>query len=132
MQELAERSGLTADLVRHWFSVRAKAAVTHTTATEAVVPGVAADLPLTGPCPLEPLPGGRLEKKTVQSDCSVATPTKEPTPDQTVSAAKGNLYVRSFTFHQMCTGKFNSRIVQGNPFSPRGAPNNLSAVCTAP
>ena len=88
MQDLAERSGLTADLVRHWFSTKAKATVAHTTA---IKPGVAAELPAPGPCPLEPQPEGGLEKKMVQMDCSLATQAKEATTDKILNTAKGTL-----------------------------------------
>ena len=104
LQELAETSGLTTDLVRHWFSTRAtqpdsKPAAAHTTGTGPVIPGVAAELPTTGSSPLEPQPGGGTEEKMEQSVCGVATEAEEANTDSTVDTTKGDLYVWSGTFH---------------------------------
>ncbi|XP_072222560.1 zinc fingers and homeoboxes protein 3 [Leuresthes tenuis] len=94
LQELAETSGVTTDLVRHWFSTRAsqpgsKPAAAHTTGTGPVIPGVAAELPTTGSSPLEPQPGGGTEEKMEQSVCGVATEAEEANTDSTVDTTKG-------------------------------------------
>ncbi|XP_008291859.1 zinc fingers and homeoboxes protein 3 [Stegastes partitus] len=97
LQDLAETSGLTVDLVRHWFSTKAPlhrmeqtAAATHTTGTRPVAPaGVAAEQRTTGSSPLEPQPGGGTEEKMEQSVCGVATEAEEANTDKTVNATKG-------------------------------------------
>lgn len=102
LQELAERSGLTADLVRHWFSTRAAlpgpkqaAAAAAAQTTEPVGTGVAAEPPTTGSSPLEPRPGGGTEEKMEQSVCGVTPEAGEANTDETLDAAEGNLLVRN-------------------------------------
>nr|XP_015823539.2 zinc fingers and homeoboxes protein 3 [Nothobranchius furzeri]XP_054601961.1 zinc fingers and homeoboxes protein 3 [Nothobranchius furzeri] len=97
LQELAERSGLTTDLVRHWFSTQASplgmkqaAAAAQTTGAGLVGTGVAAEPPTTGSSPLEPQPGGGTEEKMEQSVCGVTTGAEEASADETVNAAKGS------------------------------------------
>uniref|UniRef100_A0A1A7Y6D9 Zinc fingers and homeoboxes 3 n=1 Tax=Iconisemion striatum TaxID=60296 RepID=A0A1A7Y6D9_9TELE len=94
LQELAEKSGLTTDLVRHWFSTRVvplgtkQAAAAQTTGP--VGTGVAAEPPTTGSSPLESQPGGGTEEKMEQSVCGVTTEAEEASADETVNAAKGS------------------------------------------
>ncbi|XP_061591970.1 zinc fingers and homeoboxes protein 3 [Cololabis saira] len=88
LQELAEGSGLTADLVRHWFSSKVKATAAHTISADPVVSGVAAEPPSTGSCPPELLPAGGVERKTVELDCSVAAQAKETTTDKMLNTVK--------------------------------------------
>ncbi|XP_041860078.1 zinc fingers and homeoboxes protein 3 [Melanotaenia boesemani] len=93
LQELADVSGLSADLVRHWFStktaqLKTKQAAAHTTEASSVVPGVAGEPQTTGPSPLEPQPGGGTEEKMEQSVCGVATEAEETNTDKNVNANK--------------------------------------------
>ncbi|KAL3974564.1 olfactory receptor [Sarotherodon galilaeus] len=94
LQELAQSSGLTTDLVRHWFSTKvslqqtaAASAAAHTTAMRPVAPGVAAEPPTTGSSPPELQAGG--EEKMEASVCSVATEAEDANADETVNATKG-------------------------------------------
>ncbi|XP_039460655.1 zinc fingers and homeoboxes protein 3 isoform X1 [Oreochromis aureus] len=94
LQELAQSSGLTTDLVRHWFSTKASlqqtaaaSATPHTTAMRPVAPGVAAEPPTTGSSPPELQAGG--EEKMEASVCSVATEAEDANADETVNATKG-------------------------------------------
>ncbi|XP_017270614.1 zinc fingers and homeoboxes protein 3 [Kryptolebias marmoratus] len=98
LQELAERSGLTADLVRYWFSTRVtpagpkQAAAPQTTGTEAVRAGAAAEPPTTtaaGSSPLEPRPGGGTEDKMDLSVCGATSEATEANTNKTPNAAKG-------------------------------------------
>uniref|UniRef100_A0A668TVR6 Homeobox domain-containing protein n=1 Tax=Oreochromis aureus TaxID=47969 RepID=A0A668TVR6_OREAU len=95
LQELAQSSGLTTDLVRHWFSTKASlqqtaaaSATPHTTAMRPVAPGVAAEPPTTGSSPPELQAGG--EEKMEASVCSVATEAEDANADETVNATKGS------------------------------------------
>ncbi|XP_035512000.1 zinc fingers and homeoboxes protein 3 [Morone saxatilis] len=103
LQELAEASGLTADLVRHWFSTKASlpqmeqttttaaaAAVVHAAGPRPVAPGAAAEPRTTGSSPLEPQPGGGTEEKMEQSVCGVTTEAEEANADVTVNPTKGS------------------------------------------
>lgn len=98
LQELAQTSGLTVDLVRHWFSTKTSsprtdqtaAAAAHTTGTRPVAPGVAAEPRTTGSSPLEPQPGGGTEEKMEQSVCGVARDAEEANTDKTVNATEGS------------------------------------------
>lgn len=94
LQELAQSSGLTTDLVRHWFSTKASvqqtaaaSAAAHTTAMRPVAPGVAAEPPTMGSSPPELQAGG--EEKMEASVCSVATDAEDANADETVNATKG-------------------------------------------
>ncbi|XP_051280892.1 zinc fingers and homeoboxes protein 3 [Dicentrarchus labrax] len=99
LQELAEASGLTADLVRHWFSTKASlpqmeqttaaAAIVHAAGPRPVAPGAAAEPRSTGSSPLEPQPGGGTEEKMEQSVCGVTTEAEEANADVTVNPTKG-------------------------------------------
>ncbi|CAG6021546.1 unnamed protein product [Menidia menidia] len=96
LQELSETSGLTTDLVRHWFASRAtqperKRTAAPTTAAGPAAPAVAAvpPPPPTGSSPLEPQPGGGTEEKMEQSVCGVATQAEQANADKTVDTAKG-------------------------------------------
>ncbi|XP_035809483.2 zinc fingers and homeoboxes protein 3 isoform X1 [Amphiprion ocellaris] len=97
LQELADTTGLTVDLVRYWFSTKAPlhrmeqtAAAAHKTGTRPVAPaGVAAEQRTTGSSPPEPQPGGGTEEKMEQSVCGVATEAEEVNADKTVNATKG-------------------------------------------
>lgn len=101
LQELAQASGLTGDLVRHWFSTKASLArVEQTAAAHAagpipVAPGAAAEPRTTGSSPLEPQPGGGTEEKMEQSVCGVATEAEEANTDKTVNPTKGSLHACS-------------------------------------
>ncbi|XP_068996620.1 zinc fingers and homeoboxes protein 3 [Embiotoca jacksoni] len=90
LQELAQTSGLTTDLVRHWFSTKASPGATEQTAgTRPAAPGAAAESQTTtGSSPPEPGPpaGGGTEEKMEQSVCGVA---EEADADKTVNAAEG-------------------------------------------
>ncbi|XP_045912272.1 zinc fingers and homeoboxes protein 3 [Micropterus dolomieu] len=97
LQELAQASGLTADLVRHWFSTKASlprmehaaAAASHTAEPRPVAPDAAAEPRTTGSSPLEPQPGGGTEEKMEQSVCGVATEAEEANTDMTVNLTEG-------------------------------------------
>ncbi|XP_029291845.1 zinc fingers and homeoboxes protein 3 [Cottoperca gobio] len=95
LQDLAQASGLTADLVRHWFSTKASLPLLEQTAAaletepRPVVPDAAAEQRTTGSSPLEPQPGGGTEEKMEQSVCGVATETEEANTDETVNPTKG-------------------------------------------
>lgn len=105
LQELAQASGLTADLVRHWFSTKASlprmehaaaaAAASHTAEPRPAAPDAAAEPRTTGSSPLEPQPGGGTEEKMEQSVCGVATEAEEANTDMTVNLTEGNLHVWS-------------------------------------
>ncbi|XP_044068860.1 zinc fingers and homeoboxes protein 3 isoform X3 [Siniperca chuatsi] len=93
LQELVQASGLTADLVRYWFSTKASLPRTeqtpaaHAAEPRPVAPDAAAE-PRTGSSPLEPQPGGGTEEKMEQSVCGVATEVEDNT-DKTVNPTKG-------------------------------------------
>uniref|UniRef100_UPI0037E8F5C8 LOW QUALITY PROTEIN: zinc fingers and homeoboxes protein 3 n=1 Tax=Semicossyphus pulcher TaxID=241346 RepID=UPI0037E8F5C8 len=93
LQDLAEASGLTADLVRYWFSTKASSHRMERTAAAAgprpVVQGAAAESQTTGSSPSEPQPGGGTEEKMEQSVCGVATEVEEANDDETVNPTKG-------------------------------------------
>lgn len=95
LQDLAQTSGLTVDLVRHWFATKAllprteQPAAADTTGMRPVAPGVAAEPRTTGSSPLEPQPGGGTEEKMEQSVCGVATEAKDGNTDKTVNATIG-------------------------------------------
>ncbi|XP_076596809.1 zinc fingers and homeoboxes protein 3 [Chaetodon auriga] len=95
LQELAQASGLTTDLVRHWFSTKAslprveQTADAHVAKPRPVAPGAAAEPQTTGSSPLEPQPGGGTEEKMEQSVCGVATEAEEANTDKTVKPTKG-------------------------------------------
>lgn len=100
LQELAETSGLTTDLVRYWFSTKAslhqmeQTADSHATGPKPVAPGLAAEPQTTGSSPLESRPGGGTEEKMEQSVCGVATDAEEEAKtDETVNPMKGKLHV---------------------------------------
>lgn len=101
LQELAQSSSLTTDLVRHWFTTKASlqqtaaaSAAAHTTGTRPVAPGVAAEPPTTGSSPPESQAGGGMEEKTEASVCSVASEAEDANADETVNATKGNIHQR--------------------------------------
>ncbi len=102
LQELAQASGLTADLVRHWFSTKAslprmeQTAASHAAGPRPVEPpGAAAEPQSTGSSPQEPQPGGGTEEKMEQSVCGVATEAEEAEADETVNPCKGSFHVWS-------------------------------------
>ncbi|XP_007557733.1 zinc fingers and homeoboxes protein 3 isoform X2 [Poecilia formosa] len=73
LKELAEKTGLTSDLVRHWFSTRgampdAKQSAAQRAGTGAIGAEEAAAAP-TGSSAPEPQPGGGTEEKMEQSVC---------------------------------------------------------------
>ncbi|XP_020500544.2 zinc fingers and homeoboxes protein 3 [Labrus bergylta] len=88
LQELAEASGLTADLVRYWFSTKASLHGAENTAAAVVARGAATD-PQKGSSPLEPQPGGGTEEKMEQSVCGFSTEAEEANPDKTVNPTEG-------------------------------------------
>lgn len=95
LQELAQASGLTVDLVRHWFSTKAleQSATAHVTGAGPVAPDAAAEPQTAGSSPLEPQPGGGTEEKMEQSVCGVAAEAEEEeedaNADMTVNPTKG-------------------------------------------
>ncbi|CAB1451008.1 unnamed protein product, partial [Pleuronectes platessa] len=92
LQGLADESGLTTDLVRHWFATKASLPQTEQTVVTGpgpVAPGVAAEPQTTGSSPLESEPGGGTEEKMEQSVCGVATEPEEANTDETVNPTKG-------------------------------------------
>ncbi|XP_049436795.1 zinc fingers and homeoboxes protein 3 [Epinephelus fuscoguttatus] len=96
LQELAQASGLSVDLVRHWFSTKAlePSAAAHATGAGPVVPDAAAEPQTAGSSPLEPQPGGGTEEKMEQSVCGVAAEAEveeeeEANADMTVNSTKG-------------------------------------------
>lgn len=95
LQELAAASGLTGDLVRHWFSKQAslsrveKAAAAQVAVPRPVVPGEAVEPPAAGSSPLEPQAGRGTEEKMEQSVCGVAPEALEANTDRIVNPAKG-------------------------------------------
>lgn len=96
LQELADGSGLTTDLVRHWFSTKAslpqveQTSAAHAAGPRPVTPGATAEPRTTGSSPLEPQPGGGTEEKMEQSVCGVATEAEEEAnTDKTVNPTKG-------------------------------------------
>ena len=95
LQELAQASGLTADLVRHWFSTTASLPLLEQPAaaqeTEPKAVAVDAEPRITGSSPPEPQPGGGTEEKMEQSVCGVATEAEEANTDETVNPTKGSL-----------------------------------------
>ncbi|XP_042347305.1 zinc fingers and homeoboxes protein 3 [Plectropomus leopardus] len=91
LQELAQASGLTADLVRHWFSMKAteQSAAARATGAGPVAPDAAAEPRSAGSSPLEPQPGGGTEEKMEQSVCGVAAEAEEEADaDKTVNPTK--------------------------------------------
>lgn len=95
LQELVAASGLTGDLVRHWFSKQAsfsrmeQAAAAQVAVPRPVVPGVAAEPRTTGSSPLEPQAGRGTEDKMEQSVCGVTPGTLEAKADRIVNPVKG-------------------------------------------
>lgn len=96
LQELVAASGLTGDLVRHWFSRQAplsrmeKAASAQVAAPRPVVPGEAVEPTATGSSsPLEPQAGRGTEEKMEQSVCGVAPGALKANTDRTVNPTKG-------------------------------------------
>ncbi|XP_035501400.2 zinc fingers and homeoboxes protein 3 [Scophthalmus maximus] len=97
LQELAQSTGLTTDLVRYWFLTKAsspqmeQSVVAYVTGPGPgpVVPGVAAEPRTTGSSPLESQPGGGTEEKMEQSVCGVAADAEEADADETVNPTKG-------------------------------------------
>ncbi|XP_068199722.1 zinc fingers and homeoboxes protein 3 isoform X2 [Antennarius striatus] len=93
LQDLAEVSGLTTDLVRHWFSNQASTKRTEQTAAtrvggaRQVSPETATGPQTAGSSPLEPQPGGGTEEKMEQSVCGVATGA-EANANKTVNPVK--------------------------------------------
>ncbi|KAI3357650.1 hypothetical protein L3Q82_016062 [Scortum barcoo] len=96
LQELAQGSGLTTDLVRHWFSTKAslsrleQTAASHAPGPRPIEPGAATEPRSTGSSPLEPQPGGGTEEKMEPSVCGVATEAEEA--DETVNPCKGSFH----------------------------------------
>lgn len=98
LQELAQTSGLTADLVRHWFSSRASlpridqpaTPAAHTTGIRSLSAVVTAEPPTNGSSPLEPQPGGGTEEDIEQSVCGVTAAAEEARTDEPVSTAECN------------------------------------------
>lgn len=87
LQDLADASGLTPDLVRYWFSTKASVHRTGQSASAVAAGDAAAEPTRTGSSPLEPQPGGGTEEKMEQSVCDVSTEAEEA--DKTVNPTKG-------------------------------------------
>lgn len=101
MQELAQASGLTEELVRHWFSTKASlpqaeqtaAAAADTTGPRAATPASEPQTTgVSGSSPLEPQQEEGKDK-TEQSACEVAKEVVEEKSDKTVNPTKGRLSV---------------------------------------
>eukprot|EP00066_Takifugu_rubripes_P011518 XP_011600784.1 PREDICTED: zinc fingers and homeoboxes protein 3 isoform X1 [Takifugu rubripes] len=94
LQELVAASGLTGDLVRHWFSKQAsfsrmeQAAAAQVAVPRPVVPGVAAESQTTGSSPLEPQAGRGTEDKMEQSVCGVTPGALEAKAARIVNPVK--------------------------------------------
>lgn len=85
-------SGLTGDLVRHWFSKQASLSRVEKAAAAAprpVVPGEAVAPTATGSCPPGTQAGRGTEERMEQSVCGVTPVALEAKSDRTVNAAKG-------------------------------------------
>lgn len=95
LQELAQASGLTADLVRHWFSTKAslpqmeQTGAAHTTGPRPVAPGAATEPCTTGSSPLEPQTEGGKEEKMEESEFGVTEEEEEADAEKTVNPTKG-------------------------------------------
>lgn len=91
MQELAEASGLTAELVQQWFATKKSLPRVEQSAA-AVAPGTASEPQTTGVCgssPPEPQQGGGKEEKMEQSVCGVTNEEAAAGSDETVNSAQG-------------------------------------------
>lgn len=100
LQELAQASGLTVDLVQGWFSSKASLSGTEQPAAARVTgprPVAPAEPRTTGSSPLESQPGGGTEVKMEQSVCGVATQEEEEVAntEKTVNPTEGSLHVQS-------------------------------------
>lgn len=91
LQDLADGSGLTPDLVRYWFSTKASLHRTGQSAPAEAAGDAAAEPTRMGSSPLEPQPGGGTEEKMEQSVCGVSTDAEEA--DKTVKPTKGRNHV---------------------------------------
>nr|XP_057906731.1 zinc fingers and homeoboxes protein 3 [Doryrhamphus excisus]XP_057906732.1 zinc fingers and homeoboxes protein 3 [Doryrhamphus excisus] len=81
LQELAKATGLTTDLVRHWFATKASVAPREQSAPQP---------PLSeGSSPLEPHPRGGRNEKIEQSLCGAASQVDSGKTDKTVPRATG-------------------------------------------
>ncbi|KAG7520980.1 hypothetical protein JOB18_040016 [Solea senegalensis] len=97
LQDLVQQSGLTADLVKHWFTTKATLLQTeprnrvtaYVAELEPVVPGMAAPPQPTGSSPLESQPGGGSEEKMEQSVCGGVAP-EEVNADKTLDPTEGD------------------------------------------
>uniref|UniRef100_A0A8C7XVK5 Zinc fingers and homeoboxes 3b n=1 Tax=Oryzias sinensis TaxID=183150 RepID=A0A8C7XVK5_9TELE len=88
LQELVEKTGLTADLVRHWFSTQGSLLQNKPTAaqtTGAVAAGVAGT---TGSSPLEQQPAGGMDQKMEQSVSSFTTDAEKTNAEDILNASK--------------------------------------------
>lgn len=92
VQELVQTSGLSVELVRHWFSTKKSLPRVEQSAA-AVAPGTASEPQTTGVCgspPLEPQQGGgEKEEKMEQSVCGATNAAEEAGSDKTVKLTKG-------------------------------------------
>ncbi|MEQ2212248.1 hypothetical protein XENOCAPTIV_028119, partial [Xenoophorus captivus] len=120
LKELAEKTGLTSDLVRHWFFTKGampdvKQTAAQRTGTE---PGVAAEPPASaGSSPPEPQPGGETEEKMEQSAvCGVATEAQEANPAS--SAATGNPGVHGYISRSLLQQNVRWAFCQGTSHIP--------------
>lgn len=85
LEELTEASGLTADLVRYWFSTKASSLqLDQTDALRPVVPSAEALMPGSS-SPLEPQPGAGNEEKMEQSVCGVTSEAEKTNVDKSVN-----------------------------------------------
>lgn len=84
LQDLADASGLTPDLVRYWFSTKASLHRTGQSVPAVAVGDAAAEPSRTGSSPLEPQTGGGTEEKMEQSVCGASV-----VADKTVKHTKG-------------------------------------------
>ncbi|XP_054636515.1 zinc fingers and homeoboxes protein 3 [Dunckerocampus dactyliophorus] len=90
LQELTKATGLTTDLVRHWFATRASVAQREpTSAVKPTLSGAAQPPSSAGSSPLEPHPRGGRNEKIEQSLCGTASQAEEGNTDKTVSPTEG-------------------------------------------
>lgn len=85
-----EKTGLTADLVRHWFSTQGSLLQNKPTAaqtTGAVAAGVAGT---TGSSPPEQQPAGGMDQKMEQSVSGFTTDAEKTNAEDILNASKGN------------------------------------------
>ncbi|KAM9343187.1 zinc fingers and homeoboxes protein 3 isoform 1-T3 [Pholidichthys leucotaenia] len=95
LQDLAQGSGLTTDLVRHWFSTKAplnrneQIAPAPAAGAGTVVPGVADEPQTMRSSPVEPQPGGGTDENSEQTVSCVATEKDDTNTDKMAVTTEG-------------------------------------------